>query len=130
MDKFVVTGGIPLHGTVHVSGAKNASLALIPAAMLATGRATLTYTPRLNDVFTMIKLINHLGITSQFEDHSLTLDTTNITGTTAPYEHVKKMRASIYVLGPLLARYGNAKVSLPGGCACRGDGRQRPQDTR
>lgn len=117
MDKFIITGGIPLNGTVEVSGAKNATLALIPAAILASGKTVLYNTPRLNDVFTMTKLINQLGVVSTFEEHTLTLDTSNITNTTAPYEHVKKMRASIYVLGPLLARYGTAKVSLPGGCA-------------
>lgn len=117
MDKFIITGGIPLNGTVEVSGAKNATLALIPAAILASGKTVLYNTPRLNDVFTMTKLINQLGVVSSFEEHTLTLDTSNITNTTAPYEHVKKMRASIYVLGPLLARYGTAKVSLPGGCA-------------
>ncbi len=117
MDKFIITGGTPLKGTVEVSGAKNATLALIPAAILASGKSVLYNTPRLNDVFTMTKLINQLGVVSTFEEHTLTLDTSNITNTTAPYEHVKKMRASIYVLGPLLARYGTAKVSLPGGCA-------------
>jgi UDP-N-acetylglucosamine 1-carboxyvinyltransferase len=117
MDKFIISGGIPLNGTVEVSGAKNATLALIPAAILASGTSVLYNTPRLNDVFTMTKLINQLGVVSSFEGHTLTLDTSNITNTTAPYEHVKKMRASIYVLGPLLARYGTAKVSLPGGCA-------------
>ncbi|HDZ58489.1 MAG TPA: UDP-N-acetylglucosamine 1-carboxyvinyltransferase, partial [Ignavibacteriales bacterium] len=74
-------------------------------------------TPRLNDVYTMIKLLTHLGAEIEFNDHTLKIDTSNITDLTAPYEHVKKMRASVYVLGPLLARYGRAKVSLPGGCA-------------
>lgn len=117
MDKFVINGGRQLSGEVKVSGAKNASLALIPAAMLAAGKSVLNNTPELNDVFTMMKLINTLGVKSKFENHKLELDASNITSQTAPYEHVKKMRASVYVLGPLLARFGNAKVSMPGGCA-------------
>lgn len=117
MDKFVITGGKPLNGIVSVSGAKNASLALMPATILASGVSTLTNTPVLNDVYTMIKLLTQIGYEVKFENNTLTLDSSGINSQFAPYEHVKKMRASIYVLGPLLARYGNAKVSLPGGCA-------------
>lgn len=117
MDKFVITGGKPLNGIVTVSGAKNASLALMPATILASGVSRLTNTPELNDVFTMIKLLTQLGYEINFNDHVLTLNSQDINSQFAPYEHVKKMRASIYVLGPLLARYGYAKVSLPGGCA-------------
>jgi len=117
LDKFVIRGGKKLTGGVKINGAKNASLALMPASLLSTGKSVLYNTPELNDVFTMLKLLGHLGVKSQFKDHTLELDTTNITSQDAPYEHVKKMRASVYVLGPLLARYGTAKVSLPGGCA-------------
>ncbi len=117
MDKFVITGGKKLNGKVAVSGAKNASLALMPAALLARGKSRLYNTPRLNDVFTMIKLLSQMGIESRFEDDQLELNTVDIKYYEAPYELVKKMRASIYVLGPLLSRYGYAKVSLPGGCA-------------
>lgn len=117
MDKFVITGGKPLDGTTHVSGAKNASLALMPACLLSYGKSRLLNTPELNDVFTMIKLLNHLGVKSNFSNSALELDTTNINNYVAPYEHVKKMRASVYVLGPLLTRFGYTKVSLPGGCA-------------
>lgn len=117
MDKFVIKGGKELNGGVKINGAKNASLALMPASLLATGKSVLYNTPELNDIFTMLKLLNHLGVKSVFENHTLELDTSNVTSQDAPYEHVKKMRASVYVLGPLLARYGNAKVSLPGGCA-------------
>ncbi len=117
MDKFVIHGGKKLTGTISISGAKNASLALMPASILASGRSTLFNTPELNDVFTMIKLLNHLGIEAKFKDHILELNTKNISNQDAPYEHVKKMRASVYVLGPLLAKFGKAKVSLPGGCA-------------
>ncbi len=117
MDKFVIEGGKKLSGSIEISGAKNASLALMPACLLASGKSTLYNTPELNDVYTMMKLLNHLGVESSFENHLMKLDTKNITSQDAPYEHVKKMRASVYVLGPLLTKYGMAKVSLPGGCA-------------
>lgn len=117
MDKFVIHGGNKLQGEVAISGAKNESLALMPATLLAQGNYTLYNTPELNDVYTMMKLLNHLGVVSEFRDNILKLNTENIISQDAPYEHVKKMRASVYVLGPLLARYGIAKVSLPGGCS-------------
>ncbi|MGB5531224.1 MAG: UDP-N-acetylglucosamine 1-carboxyvinyltransferase, partial [Ignavibacteriaceae bacterium] len=117
MDKFIIAGGEKLSGEVKVSGAKNASLALIPASILASGVSILKNTPILNDVYTMIKLLKHLGADINFENERLEINTSNINEFTAPYEHVKKMRASVYVLGPLLARFGKAKVSLPGGCA-------------
>ncbi len=117
MDKFVINGGRRLKGVVEVSGAKNASLALMPACLLTGGLSVLTNTPELNDVYTMTKLLSHLGAEISFKNHTLNINTKSITSFEAPYEHVKKMRASVYVLGPLLARYGNAKVSLPGGCA-------------
>jgi UDP-N-acetylglucosamine 1-carboxyvinyltransferase len=117
LDKFIINGGNALHGKLEVSGAKNATLALMPAAILAAGKSVLLNTPELNDVFTMIKLLNHIGAYINFNNHILTIDTSKIVDFVAPYEHVKKMRASVYVLGPLLGRYGKAKVSLPGGCA-------------
>lgn len=117
MEKFVINGGIPLNGKVRVSGAKNAVLALMPACILNSGVNKIHNTPEVNDTYTMIKLLNELGISSSFKDFELTLDTSNITSQFAPYEHVKKMRASVYVLGPLLSRFGHAKVSMPGGCA-------------
>ncbi len=117
MDKFVICGGKPLNGTVSISGAKNASLALMPAALLAGGIFYLRNTPRLRDVSTMAALLRTMGIAAELNGHTLRLDTSGIKHFEAPYEHVKKMRASIYVLGPLVARYGRAKVSLPGGCA-------------
>jgi UDP-N-acetylglucosamine 1-carboxyvinyltransferase len=117
LDKFIIHGGKELSGGVKINGAKNASLALMPASLLASGKSVLYNTPDLNDVFTMLKLLGHLGVKYEFNNHILELDTSNITSQDAPYEHVKKMRASVYVLGPLLARYGTAKVSLPGGCA-------------
>lgn len=117
MDKFVIQGGNRLTGKVKVSGAKNASLALLPAALLASGKSTFYETPKLNDVYTMIKLLNQLGVETDFDGYTLHLSTERITSQVAPYEHVNKMRASVYVLGPLLSRFGYAKVSLPGGCA-------------
>lgn len=117
MDKFVITGGKTLIGITSASGAKNASLALMPASLLSSGVSILRNTPELNDVYTMIKLLKNLGVESDFHNNILKLDTSNVNNFVAPYEHVKKMRASVYVLGPLLTRYGFAKVSLPGGCA-------------
>jgi len=117
LDKFVIKGGKKLSGSIEISGAKNASLALMPASLLVSGVSTLYNTPELNDIYTMIKLLKHLGVETSFENHVLKLHTQKITSQDAPYEHVKKMRASVYVLGPLLTKFGSAKVSLPGGCA-------------
>jgi len=117
VDKFVLHGGKPLHGTIPISGAKNSTLALMPAALLASGVFRLRNTPALRDVNTMSSLLKTMGVRARLADHVLTLDTSGVDRQEAPYEHVKKMRASIYVLGPLLARHGRAKVSLPGGCA-------------
>lgn len=117
MDKFIIHGGKKLSGRVTVSGAKNSALVLMPATLLNSGLNQIDNTPEVNDIYTMIELLNQLGVESKFKNHKLELDTSNITSQTAPYEHVKKMRASVYVLGPLLARFGFAKVSLPGGCA-------------
>jgi UDP-N-acetylglucosamine 1-carboxyvinyltransferase len=102
---------------VKISGAKNASLALMPATLLASGKYELRNTPDLRDVSTMSRLLQTMGVTLERNGHSLLVNTFRVNKFEAPYEHVKKMRASIYVLGPLIARYGRAKVSLPGGCA-------------
>lgn len=117
MDKFVVEGGHKLSGRVKVSGAKNAALAIMPATLLNNGENLIFNVPEVNDIFTMIKLLRHLGVEADYSNQKLTLDTSNIASQHAPYEHVKKMRASVYVLGPLLTKYGFAKVSMPGGCA-------------
>ena len=117
MDKFLVRGGRKLAGTVTISGAKNATLALMPAALLASGTFRLRNTPVLRDVNTMSALLRSMGMEIELQDHVLTLRTGGVNKHEAPYEHVKKMRASVYVLGPLVARYGEARVSLPGGCA-------------
>jgi UDP-N-acetylglucosamine 1-carboxyvinyltransferase len=117
MDKFVIRGGSALHGSIAMSGAKNASLALMPATLLASGTFHLHNTPVLRDVNTMAALLRTMGMSVEMQNHTLTLETRGVNRFEAPYEHVKKMRASIYVLGPLVARYGKARVSLPGGCA-------------
>jgi UDP-N-acetylglucosamine 1-carboxyvinyltransferase len=117
MDKFIIRGGNKLNGTVRISGSKNTSLALMPATILAGGQYTFYNTPELRDVITMSQLLRTMGLEIQLKEHTLRIDTTRINKFEAPYEHVKKMRASIYVLGPLLGRFGQAKVSLPGGCA-------------
>jgi UDP-N-acetylglucosamine 1-carboxyvinyltransferase len=117
MDKFIIRGGHRLSGTVTISGAKNASLALMPAALLASGISRLENTPRLRDITTMSNLLEKIGVTVRHPGTTIELDTRGTNSYEAPYELVKKMRASFYVLGPLLGRYGYAKVSYPGGCA-------------
>ena len=117
LDKFIINGGKPLEGVVRISGAKNASLALMPATILAPGSYTLSNTPQLRDVTTMGSLLVSMGFAISHENHFMRIDSTHMTKFEAPYEHVKKMRASVYVLGPMVSRYGRAKVSLPGGCA-------------
>ncbi|MBJ9705787.1 UDP-N-acetylglucosamine 1-carboxyvinyltransferase [Acinetobacter calcoaceticus] len=117
MDKFLITGGVKLEGEVRISGAKNAALPLLAATILADSPITITNVPNLKDVNTLVKLIGGLGVTIGYENDTVKADTSTLDNQFAPYELVKTMRASILVLGPLLARYGNAKVSLPGGCA-------------
>lgn len=117
MDKFLIQGGQPLNGEVRISGAKNAALPLIAATILASTPITITNVPNLKDVNTLVKLIAGLGITISYENNQVQADASTLNNQFAPYELVKTMRASILVLGPLLARYGEAKVSLPGGCA-------------
>lgn len=117
MDKLLIQGGKPLHGELQVSGAKNAALPILCAALLAPDTLRLSNVPQLNDIATTKKLLVHIGIKLQRDGDQVTLDASDITHLDAPYELVKTMRASILVLGPLLARFGEAKVSLPGGCA-------------
>jgi len=117
VDKFVINGGKPLCGAITIGGAKNASLALMPATILASGTYQLYNTPDLRDIVTMGRLLETMGIGVSLANQTLAIDTKAMNSYEAPYEHVKKMRASIYVLGPLVARFGQAKVSLPGGCA-------------
>ena len=117
MDKLLIRGGKPLHGEVFISGAKNAALPELCACLLTVEPVTLTNVPRLQDVTTMLKLIRNMGVTAELGETGLVLDAGALNNPEAPYELVKTMRASVLALGPLLARFGHAKVSLPGGCA-------------
>jgi len=117
MDKLVLQGGKPLFGEVQISGAKNAVLPIMAATLLADGEFTIHNVPELRDVKTMAHLLRIIGAKVAFQNNTLVIDTSGCNYFEAPYELVKTMRASIYVLGPLLGRFGQAKVSLPGGCA-------------
>ncbi len=117
MDKFVVKGPCRLEGTLQISGAKNAVLPLIAASLLVKGQSVIENVPALKDVATMIRLLGILGATVEFKDGTLTIDTETVNNVEAPYDLVRTMRASIYVLGPLVGAYQKARVSLPGGCA-------------
>jgi len=118
MDKFVIDGGKPLRGEVSVSGSKNAALPILCASILADGPCTFRNIPKLVDISTIVEVLSILGIeTRRPEVGTIVLDPAGISSYEAPYDLVKSMRASILVLGPLLAKFGRAKVSLPGGCA-------------
>jgi len=117
MDKLLIKGGTPLRGEVGIRGAKNAALPILAATLLASKPVTITNVPRLRDITTMLALLEKMGVGHRFEDHSVSIDARRITKPLAGYELVRTMRASILVLGPLLARCGEAVVSLPGGCA-------------
>ncbi len=116
MERFFVEGGSRLYGEVEVSGAKNAALKLIAAALLAPGRTVLHNVPRIKDVKTMLAVLDGLGAKTEFSGNTLSIDASTIDSYTAPYDLVRQMRASIVVLGPLVARFGEAEVSAPGGC--------------
>jgi UDP-N-acetylglucosamine 1-carboxyvinyltransferase len=118
VDKLLIEGGVPLAGEVSISGAKNAALPLICAALLTDKPLTLANVPHLNDVTTMLRLLAQMGVDVTLDEkNSLVLDAGGLNKPEAPYDMVKTMRASILTLGPLLARTGRARVSLPGGCA-------------
>jgi len=117
MDKFEIKGGRRLEGEVEISGAKNAVLPLMAAALLCDGTSEIENVPDLKDVDSMCSMIRCLGAEVGHTDHKLVIDSSGINNFDAPYDLVRKMRASVYVLGPLLAKFGTAKVSLPGGCA-------------
>ena len=117
MDKFIVDGPTPLHGNVSIHGAKNAVLPLMAAALLARGKSVISNVPELRDVATMVKMLDLLGARTVHENGVLTIDSTDANGIEAPYDLVRTMRASIYVLAPTLAVHGRARVSMPGGCA-------------
>ena len=115
-ERFYVEGGARLQGEVEVSGAKNAALKFVAAALLAPGKTVLHGVPRIKDIWTMISLLDELGVKTSFSGHTLEIDASNVDSYTAPYELVRQMRASLVVLGPLVARFGEAEVSAPGGC--------------
>jgi UDP-N-acetylglucosamine 1-carboxyvinyltransferase len=115
MDRLLVTGGARLAGSVRISGAKNSALKLMAAALLAPGRSTIANVPRIQDCFTMGDVLAHLGVGVSWDGDRVTIDATDLTSSETPYELVRQMRASIVVLGPLLARLGDARVAMPGG---------------
>jgi UDP-N-acetylglucosamine 1-carboxyvinyltransferase len=118
MDKLQIQGGVPLEGEVRISGAKNAALPILAGTLLASEPVSVGNVPHLNDVTTMIELLGQMGVSVTLDDKMrVEVDPSTIRNYTAPYDLVRTMRASIVVLGPLLARYGQADVSLPGGCA-------------
>ena len=117
MDALIIRGGRRLSGRVGISGAKNAALPLMAATLLTPGVHTLRNMPLLRDTRTMARVLEVLGAKVAFHGHTCVVDTTGVTSVEAPYDLVRTMRASVYVLGPLLARFGAARVSLPGGCA-------------
>lgn len=116
MDRLLVTGGTPLDGTVEIAGAKNSALKLMAAVVLSDGRTTVRNVPRIQDCITMVEVLEHLGVGCAWKGDALILDTRDVRSVETPYELVSRMRASILVLGPLLARFGNARVAMPGGC--------------
>jgi len=125
MDKLLIRGGAQLKGEINVSGAKNAALPILFASLLTSEPLNLQNVPHLNDTATALNLLGRLGVKSERQaPYGVTVCADQVTGVEAPYDLVKTMRASILVLGPLVARFGEAKVSLPGGCAIG----QRPVD--
>ncbi|MBU4561489.1 UDP-N-acetylglucosamine 1-carboxyvinyltransferase [bacterium] len=117
MERIIITGGERLKGRVRISGSKNAALPIMAATLLTNGVTTLSNIPRLKDVTTMARVLRTLGAKVEFRERELKIDTTNVDSFLAPYNLVKTMRASFLVFGPLLAKLGRARVSLPGGCA-------------
>ena len=117
MDSILVRGGSRLEGTIDISGAKNAALPILCTAILAEGTHTFKNIPQLRDIRTLLKLLEQMGLASVFEGGIVKITNTGTVDPIATYELVKQMRASVLVLGPLAARFGKARVSLPGGCA-------------
>lgn len=119
MDKFIIEGGSPLKGTIKISGSKNAALPIIAAALLGNSETTITNIPRLKDIYTFNNVLRVVGAKVDFKDdeNTLIIDPTGVSHLEAPYDLVRKMRASFYMLGVLVGKHGYAKVSLPGGCA-------------
>ena len=116
MDRLLVTGGTSLQGSVPIAGAKNSALKLMAATLLADGRSTIHNVPRIQDCVTMVEVLEHLGAGAAWKDGTLVVETSEVQPRETPYELVSRMRASILVLGPLLARFGRARVAMPGGC--------------
>ena len=118
MDKLIITGGAPLDGEIRISGAKNAALPILMGALLSDSPVRVGNMPHLHDITTTLELLGRMGVTLTVDERSgVVIDPTTLTDTEAAYDLVKTMRASILVLGPLLAKFGKADVSLPGGCA-------------
>ena len=118
MDKLVIQGGVRLEGEIWISGSKNAALPILFATLLTDKKVTLSNLPHLQDITTTIALLGALGVTISVDDNmQITVEAGSLNAVTAPYDLVKTMRASILVLGPLLAKHGEANVSFPGGCA-------------
>ncbi|HHH46143.1 MAG TPA: UDP-N-acetylglucosamine 1-carboxyvinyltransferase, partial [Thiotrichales bacterium] len=118
MDRLIIRGGVPLDGEIRISGAKNAVLPILAATLLADTPMTVGNVPHLQDVTTTMELLGQMGVSLVVDEKmNIEVDPRTIRHFRAPYELVKTMRASILVLGPLLARFGQAEVSLPGGCA-------------
>ena len=117
MDKLIIEGGNQLNGEVSISGAKNAVLPIMAATLIAPGEYFIENVPNLRDTQTMIRLLEIIGAVVSYSNNKLEINTINCNNPSAPYELVKTMRASFYVLGPLLARFNYTEVSLPGGCA-------------
>ncbi|MBO6586084.1 MAG: UDP-N-acetylglucosamine 1-carboxyvinyltransferase [Gracilimonas sp.] len=119
MDKFIIEGGTPLKGTIPISGSKNAALPLMAASLLGNSASTIRNTPRLKDIYTFNNVIRVVGAQVDFkeDENTLVIDPSNVNHLEAPYDLVRKMRASFYMLGALVGKHGYAKVSMPGGCA-------------
>lgn len=118
MDKLIITGNGPVNGEVWASGAKNSALPILAATLLSEGPVTISNLPHLQDITTSLELLGRMGVEPVMGDNmTVQLDGSKVEHCHAPYDLVKKMRASILVLGPLLAHFGSAEVSLPGGCA-------------
>ena len=117
MEKLIIQGGTPLEGRIRVSSAKNAVLPIIAATLLASTPSTLLEIPDLEDVHTICDVIASLGVKVTKDGENITFDASTISAVEAPYDLVRRMRASFLVMGPLLARKGEARIALPGGCA-------------
>ncbi|WAM32042.1 UDP-N-acetylglucosamine 1-carboxyvinyltransferase [Caldicellulosiruptor naganoensis] len=115
-EKLIIEGGNPLFGEVQINGAKNAAVAVIPAALMAGGESIIENLPLIEDVFAMDDILLRLGAKIEYDNHSLKIDASNLHSFVAPYESVRKIRASYYLIGALLTRFGKAEVAMPGGC--------------